>query len=399
MQEARSALERFLRLNPRFASAWNHLFAVTLFEGDSDAAARAALEEGRWSEDTARRRAWIPVLDLRLEVMRSRSIPPERLSEAVELVLSRPLGLAEVLTSGFVADGFPTAQIQLNRAMRLRRAGAGLEAPLWQGEALAWAARGAWDDAMTAADRWASAAGDGDGALGAYRLGVAGVLTGGLMPASARGRRPTSTRALSRWSDFQKAELLWLDGVLAYLDHNPQRMGAVRRALAADTAPHRPLLDRSLAALAAEAGGDRKGATRTMLELEAEIADRAPIGDLLGRYPLLVTVNRLLAARWLRSLGEGTEAARLLAWYESMFPTAVMEAWNGGIGSVGLLDRAEIAESAGDSDRARRYFTRFLQRYDRATPALRTLVERASAGLHRVGPRSARVEPVVAGPR
>ena len=138
--------------------------------------------------------------------------------------------------------------------MRLRRPGAGLEAPLWRGEALAWAARGAWDDAMTAADRWASASGDGDGALGAYRLGVAGVLTGGLMPASARGRRPTSTRALSRWSDFQKAELLWLDGVLAYLDHNPQRMGAVRRALAADTAPHRPLLDRSLAALAAEAG-------------------------------------------------------------------------------------------------------------------------------------------------
>ena len=206
-------------------------------------------------------------------------------------------------------------------------------------------------------------------------------------------------RALSRWSDFQKAERIWLDGVLAYLEHNPQRIGAVRRALAAGPAPHRPLLERSLGALAAEAGGDRRGATRTMLSLEAEIADRAPIGDLLGRYPLLVTVNRLLAARWLRSLGEDTEAARLLAWYESMFPTAVMEAWNGGIGSVGLLDRAEIAESAGDSDRARRYFTRFLQRYDRATPALRTLVERASAGLHRVGPRSARVEPVVAGPR
>ena len=399
LQEARSALERFLTLNPRFAAAWNHLFSATLFEGDSDAATRAAREDGRWSEDTARRRAWIPVLDLRLEVMRSQSIPPERLSQAVDLVLSRPPGLAETLTSGFVADGSPVAQIQLNRAMRLRRPGPGLEAPLWRGEALAWAARGAWDDAMTAADRWASASGDGDGALGAYRLGVAGVLTGGLKPASAGGRRPTSTRALSRWSDFQKAELLWLDGVLAYLDHNPQRMGAVRRALAADTAPHRPLLDRSLAALAAEAGGDRKGATRTMLELEAEIADRAPIGDLLARYPLLVTANRLLAARWLRSLGEDTEAVRLLAWYESMFPTAVLAAWNSGIGSVDLLDRAEIAELAGDSERARRYFTRFLQRYDRATQALRTRVARASAGLDRLGPRSARVEPVAAGPR
>jgi len=399
LQEARSALERFLTLNPRFASAWNHLFAVTLFEGDSDAAARAALEEGRWSEDTARWRAWSPVRDLRLEVMRSRSIPPERLSQAVELVLSRPPRLAEALTSGFVADGFPAAQIQLNRAMRLRRPEPGLEAPLWRGEALAWAARGAWDDAMTAADRWASASGDGDGALGAYRLGVAGVLTGGLMPARARSRRPTTTRAISSWSDFQRAELIWLDGVLAYLDHNLQQIGAVRRAIAADPAPHRPLLERSLAALAAEAGGDRRAATRTILALEAEIGDRAPIGDLIGRYPLLVTANRLLAARWLRSVGEDKEAAHLLAWYESMFPTAVLAAWNSGIGSVDLLDRAEIAELAGDSDRARRYFTRFLQRYDRATPTMRTLVARASAGLDRLGPHPARVEPQASGPR
>ena len=46
LQEARSALERFLTLNPRFANAWNHLFSATLFEGDSDAATRAAREEG-----------------------------------------------------------------------------------------------------------------------------------------------------------------------------------------------------------------------------------------------------------------------------------------------------------------------------------------------------------------
>jgi hypothetical protein len=82
-----------------------------------------------------------------------------------------------------------------------------------------------------------------------------------------------------------------------------------------------------------------------------------------------------------------------------MFLTALVEAWNRGIGSVGLLDRAEIAESAGDSDRARRYFTRFLQQYDRATPALRTLVARATAGLDRLGAHPARVGPVASGQR
>ena len=114
-------------------------------------------------EDTARRRAWIPVLDLRLEVMRSRSIPPERLSEAVELVLSRPFGLAEILTSGFVAAGFPTAQIQLNlRSLRhaeqpsRRRCGRKR-----RGLGSAWRV-GSCDDSP--ADRWASASADGDGA-------------------------------------------------------------------------------------------------------------------------------------------------------------------------------------------------------------------------------------------
>ena len=309
-QDAEAALERCLALTPRFATAWNHLFAVMLFEGDSDAASRAALEEERWTAEAARQRDWIPVLALRVEVSRSASIPPESLDRAVDLVLSRPARLADALTSGFVADGFPVAQIQLNRAIRARGPTRSLDAPLWRGEALAWAARGAWDDAMTAADRWATASGDSDGALGAYRLAVAGALTGGVNVAGARSRRPAMTHSISRWSSHEKAERAWLDGLLAYLIRDARRIGSVRRAIVRETAPHRQLLERSLAALAADAAGDRDSAVRTILKLEAEIADRGPIGDIVDHYPLLITVDRLLAARWLRSRGGGQGGRR-----------------------------------------------------------------------------------------
>jgi hypothetical protein len=50
------------------------------------------------------------------------------------------------------------------------------------------------------------------------------------------------------------------------------------------------------------------------------------------------------------------------------------------------VDRAEIAELAGDTARARLYFTRFLQQYDLGGPTLRPLVARAAAGIQRLEP-------------
>jgi hypothetical protein len=114
------------------------------------------------------------------------------------------------------------------------------------------------------------------------------------------------------------------------------------------------------------------------------MADSAPVHAIGARYPLFAIANRLLAARWLRSLGHDADAARLLAWYESMANDAVAAAWNVGIGRIDLVDRGEIAESGGHGQRARRYYERFLQQYDRAVPAMRPLVDRAKAGLERL---------------
>jgi serine/threonine-protein kinase len=383
-EDARWALERFLALKPRFVAGWNHLGAVALLQGDSATAARAASEEARWMADGARRRYWIPVQALRADVSRTRTIPPAGLSQAVDLVLSSPADLAKSLLSGMVADGSPVAQIQLNRAVRERGALPTLDVSLWRGDALAWAARGAWDDAMTAADRWARAAGDAAGALGAYRLAIAGVMAGGIPMRDASSRRPPFERALSPWSADEEADLLWLDGLLAYLAADANGIRSARRAIQGGNATHGVRLERSLAALAADAAGDRERASRAIVELETEIADRGPLADIVANHPLLVIANRLLAARWLRSLGNDAGAARLLTWHESMSNGAVTAAWNTAIGGVSLLDRAEIAEAGGDRARARRHFARFLERYDLAVPSIRPLVSRATAGLERL---------------
>jgi hypothetical protein len=256
---------------------------------------------------------------------------------------------------------------------------------LWRGEALAWAARGAWDEAMTAADRWAAASGDRAGALGAYRLAIAGVMTGGVLARDAAIRRPAIERAFARWSPDERAELGWLDGLLAYLANDAIRIEAARRAIADSGSPDRARLQQSLAALATEAAGDRRAAAREIADLEMEMADSAPVHTIGTRYPLFTIANRLLAARWLRSLGHDADAARLLTWYESMSSGPVTAAWNMGIGKITLVDRGEIAESRGHAQRARRYYERFLQQYDRAVPAMRPFVDRAKAGLERLG--------------
>jgi hypothetical protein len=255
---------------------------------------------------------------------------------------------------------------------------------LWRGEALAWAARGAWDEAITAADRWAAASGDRTGALGAYRLAIAGVMTGGVPAREASIRRPAIAGDFARWSPDERAELGWLGGLLAYLAQDAIHIDAARAAIADSGSQHSARLERSLAALATDAAGDRRGAAREIADLEMEMADSAPVHAIGTQYPLFVIANRLLAARWLRTLGHDAEAARLLTWYESMSIGPVTAAWNMGIGRINLVDRGEIAESGGHGQRARRYYERFLQQYDRAVPAMRPLVDRAKAGLERL---------------
>src|SRR5690606_4913412 len=135
----------------------------------------------------------------------------------------------------------------------------------------------------------------------------------------------------------------------------------------------------------------REGAAREMVELERDIADRSNTIELLSvHHPLLMTLNRLICARWLRALGSDAEAARLLTWHESVPGPSLLQAWQRGIGALSLIDRAEIAEVMGQPERARRYHARVLAQYDLPVPALQPRLARAGAALERLAAGAAR---------
>jgi tetratricopeptide (TPR) repeat protein len=390
-EDARNALERVLVLNPEFVPGWEHLLWVAIGMGDTETAVRAAREAAGIARgpEATELRARLGLF--RAETLRSRLMDPASFEDALDFVSSAPPGLAEVLTTGLVADGVPEGQIRLNRAVQARQPGRELSVALERGEALAWAARGAWDSALVAVDRWVHVSGDSDAAIGAYRLAVAGVALDVIPAATAGQRRPRWAGLAVSWTAEAEDELAWLDGVLAYLEEDPARLGASLDVLPEDSGPRASLLRRSLNALALDAAADRERAIREMLELEQEVADRWDWrGPISNHHPLLTTLNRLICARWLRTLERDAEAARLLTFHEAIPGPALLQAWVRTIGALSLLDRAEIAEAMGQRERALRYYARLLAQYDMPVPALQPRVTRAEAAVERLTSESAR---------
>jgi DNA-binding SARP family transcriptional activator len=435
LEDAHAALEKVLALNPRFGPAWDHLLWVALVQGDSATGVRAAHQAAELVGSTATPHSRT-LRQLRASLFESGSIQAERLDAWVEIVLSSSPGVAEDLSVRLLADGFPAKQIQVNRAVRERTTSLALSAALWRGEALAWAARGAWDSTLVAADQWvlARSGAEADAELGAYRLAVAAALLGAVPAAEARRRRSRAGSAIARRSSgstadcvtmlldsvalasgrdggplrcesqvrqatYQRIDLAWLDGLLAYLENDPNGIKTARRALGTDRAGvglvagpvvspwdslSRPLLDRSLAALLLDAAGDREGAARELVAVETDIVDRLAPDQVSMFHPLLRAANRLIAATSLQAVGEDAEAVRLLSWHEAIRDQPLTQAWNVSLGTLSLLDRAELAETMGEHDRARRLYTRFLARYDRPVVTLESRVARAEAALARL---------------
>ena len=382
--EAQWALERFLALSPEFVSGWDHLLWVAIANGDAANARRATRQIEIRSTSAGTRRLWNRVLDLRATVAETGSVPPERLTQTVEMILSAPRFVVTGMAVGFVADGYPVAQIGLNAAVRQRSTVRSHAAMLWLGDALAWASRGAWARALLAADRAASISNNPAGSLNAYRIAVASVLFGGVVPAEADTRKPEPGGVVSEWTPDESAERSWLDGVLAYAVGDAAGLESALRALEASEASAKAHVTRSLEAMQLELTGESEAAARVMAALEREIADKHGINSIGDLHPLLATVNRILAARWLRALGDEQAAEWLLTWHEAIPGGALYQAWLVAIGSQALLERAEIAEAAGDFDRARGHYQAFLERFDRPDQGMQPAMDRAVLGLARV---------------
>jgi hypothetical protein len=204
---------------------------------------------------------------------------------------------------------------------------------------------------------------------------------GALPPTEAKLRRPTLTPLLPDFMDGARAEVAWLDGVLAAVEGDARGIEAARRMLRTGSAPTAGWLDGSLAALALEINGRQSASVEAMSTLEAGRAVEYPYGFPDSRQPYLTAVDRMVLSRGLAASGDTIGALRQLRWIEALPPGSAVE--QARVVMTGLVDleRARLELATGQPELARRHYQQFLRRYDMPVPAHQHLVDEAQAAL------------------
>jgi TolB-like protein len=372
----KAALARAVSLNPSLTPAWEHLYWASL--PDDTATAASALDAltrlgfSRTSTiefgyDVGR------VYRFELGLRRSGRIDAARRdSIVVELATTARGRLGGGAT-------WPPAQIALSGRVlqaRPRREVARIhEAVL----AEAWASRGAWDSATLIAERqsWRR---DGGDPLHGYRMAALGAWLGAL-PADLpmRSRAPAAVASESRGANqMTRAELAWLDGLVAHAHRDRAALARARERLQATDTVSTELLDRTLGALEAELTGSRDLAARTLASTNWRNPDLLVPG--YGAHPFVIAVSRLAAARWLMTEGALDEADHLLRWFEAPFALDGYRPARRVLGALAMLERARIATRQDRHDAARRAYAEFLQRYDMPARGHAALLDEARRG-------------------
>ena len=386
LADARQALERVVALNPGMVRAWHHLGAVYGEERDSAGLARALDQLERLNARATfienERSDEVLALRTALALLRKDPAATAMLDTMYQGVVQ---GRQDLFTPShyMLFWGRGALQIGMNRRLLAH----GLDAEDAQDAvaaiALAWAMRGAWDSALAARDRFTPSLSDSLWILGTYRLAVLGAWAGGLSARVAARYRLAAVRLAAPRSPGYRADLAWLDGILAVVAHDASKLASARRRVTATRARWASNLDRSLAAFQVALSGDWPSAGRAMATLERELADSEPWSIMRRATPhtLLRGIDRMSAAEWLLAAGDSAEAAGLLTWHEAAsapfeekMPLAPL--------AYRLL--ARIAEARGDTIAARRAWEQFLVRFDAPVPALHHLVAEAQDALARL---------------
>jgi hypothetical protein len=179
------------------------------------------------------------------------------------------------------------------------------------------------------------------------------------------------------------AELLWLDGLVAFRAGDKEALGRARRRLAQMQYEYAGWLDRSLAAFEDAAAGDMATAAAELADLEEEKAQRYVYAAYAPAHPYHTAVNRLMGARWLVELEALDRAARLLTWHEAVRwgATNPEERINRMLEPLAMLERARIEGAQGRTRHAAGHYAEFLERFDRPVSALTALRAEADAAL------------------
>jgi len=388
--DSRAALERTVALNPRFAPAWEHLFWTVASQRDTAAAARTLRTLA--SFETAKGFRINPDLIAYYSAVNGllgsggEWVPGRLAHDARFVVATYGAAPGEFLGIGFLIVGFPRGQVKFNDAILALGPTTEFQAIMWMGKAFAYAARGAWDSAEVAMDRWRRLTNDSAATLSTYGLAVAGAHLGSVDRGRAAATRPGQ---VPTWPEG-RAELAWLDGVLAHASGDAAGLARARRQVRESGSAEADLLERSLAAFAVELTGDRRAAARALAAVEWESAEHSRHHGYGRHHPYFNSVNRLSASRWLLAAGDTAQAARLLTWHEAVFWDVhrFLGLANAVFAAPALFERARIEEASGDTTAATADYREFLQRYDRPQREWAARVEETVSRLRRLtGPK------------
>ena len=384
--EVRAALQRAVDLNPRLVPMWQHLFSASL-GNDSAQSGRAQ-----------RALAALGVYDARSKRRGFDASMFDRLAQSASGQLSQPLldSLARAVAgakepvgpvTGYLQfNGFPVAQIEMNRRLlQLDRSGR-LAGDIWQANAYAWATRGAWDSALVAMDRYAALKPEEASAIDIYRLAILGAWLGGLDAARAAARREAAVKYLARLpaedsisTRDARGSLAWADGMLAVLRRDQRGLATARVSVQQSHAEGADFMNRSLAAFEMELRGAKRAAADSLADLDLAASE----GGLFSpRDPYARSVDHLQASWWLLQLGDTSRAVKLLTWHEADLG---IDPWFFQVSApLAYFELAQIEEAQGHSDLARDHYQQFLRRYDMPMPAHQHLVDDAKAALRRL---------------
>jgi Protein kinase domain len=386
-EEARFALEQVVRLQPRFTPAWVHLFWIAIYQRDAASAGRALDRirslsgPGSYYDQHGDLRYY----DHLMRLVGGGDVADSVIARDAAYIVGTLAIPAENIGNGLLEFGFARGQIALADAILVLEPNRVLASAVLLGRAKAWASRGAWDSALVSAERGARLAGTSDAALATFALAAVGTILGGVgVHDVARTRRGLNGMGLASAAD--SAELLWLDGLVAFGAGDKEALGRVRRELARMQYKYAGWLGRSLAAFDVAAAGDIATAAAELADLEEEKAQRYLYAAYAPAHPYQTAVNRLMGARWLVELEALDRAARLLTWHEAIRwgTTNPEERINRMLEPLAMLERARIERAQGRLRHAAGHYAEFLERFDRPVSplaALRTEADAALAGL------------------
>jgi serine/threonine protein kinase/TolB-like protein/tetratricopeptide (TPR) repeat protein len=385
VKAAAQGFRRAVSLDPAFVPAWDRLVWLAIAAHDTAASARALTALKRLRYDST------SVLDEQIDMvqvyryldhlMRSGGVPLPELVDSISRSLAlglrpSPNGMPDRLRAGIARFEFPAARIDLAERQMKHGVPPWFQ---WQIIGYSWASRGRWDSALVAMDRGARDNSTSESGLVAYRLAAIGKWLGAVEPSVVSSRRLRAGGATDVMRPGYRAELAWLDGLVAVTERDTAALSAAQAALRQTGAPEVALLDSSLAAFALDLRGDRPHALALLLSLEQ---DRYRIDNV---HAYLAGVHRMTASRWLAVSGDTLGAARLLTWHESMgYRSPQVLHANALLAPFANLERAPLLQALGQREAARELYERFLAIYDSPIGAHQGLVAEARADLARM---------------